>query len=70
MKLRDIYLLGRYRTPDGRLVNVRKGREVDGGWDVLFYLFRQHRVIIGENDFYREWVKILDADGNRVEKFQ
>lgn len=45
MRLRRVYLYGRYRLPDGKEVNVHKGVN-ERGHDVVFYLYRGKRVLL------------------------
>lgn len=56
MKLTRIRFLGRFINPaTGAPVNVRKGKRVSGIGDVRFYLYRQKRVLIPENEFFSKW---------------
>ena len=50
MKLTNIKNWGRYRLPDGREVNVKRGRRLSRGVDVYFYLNRMSRVFISSDE--------------------
>lgn len=53
MKLTNIRNLGRYKnTETGKYYNIKKGTRVGRGTDVIFYLYRNSRQIIPENEFY------------------
>lgn len=62
MKLSNIHPLGRYKNKEtGNAVNVKKGRKVGYGVDVLFYLYRGNRIFISSGDFYgqhKKWEKV------------
>ena len=53
MRLTGIKTLGRYRNTDSnKVVNVKRGRNLQRGTDLLFYLYRGKRVFITDRDFY------------------
>lgn len=51
MKLSYIKPVGRYKLPDKKIVNIKKGRVKDRGVDVLFYLYRGERIFVSDFDF-------------------
>jgi len=59
-RLTNIRGVGRYRNVDtGKEVNVKTGRNLQRGTDLLFYLYRGKRQYISDRDFYGGmWVKI------------
>lgn len=53
MKLTNIRNLGRYKNIEtGKCYNFKKGTRVGRGTDVIFYLYRNSRQVISENEFY------------------
>ena len=60
MKLSNIKNLGRYRnTETEKEYNIKKGRKVGYGVDVLYYLYKGKRIIIPDNEFYSEkYIKV------------
>jgi hypothetical protein len=53
MKLKNIINLGRYKNlKTSQEYNVKKGTRVDRSIDIIFYLFRNKRIIISDSDFY------------------
>jgi len=59
MKLKNIRELGRWENTDGKAVNVKVGKRIGYGDDILYYLYRGKRVILSDRDFYsKEWTKI------------
>lgn len=64
MKLSNIRPLGRYTNSEtGKTVNVKKGKRVERGTDIIFYLYRGTRVIIQDNDFYGgSWSKVSEFE--------
>lgn len=58
-KLLNIMPLGRYKnTITGKEYNVKKGRNMQRGTDVIFYLFKGKREIITDADFYSIYKQI------------
>jgi hypothetical protein len=55
MKLTNCKIVGRFTRPDGSQVNVHKGRYVGRSTDHLFWLYRNKRQFINENEFRRSW---------------
>jgi hypothetical protein len=56
MKLSYIKSVGRYEnTKTGKLVNVKKGRNMQRGTDLLFYLYRGKRQFISDLEFSKDW---------------
>ena len=60
VKLSNIRSLGRYRNVEtGKECNVKKGRNMQRGTEVLFYLYRGQRQFISDADFYsKKYLKI------------
>lgn len=59
MKLKNIRHIGRYKLENGKEVNVKKGRKKGYGVDVLFYLYRNKRMLIDCKEFENA-IKIED----------
>ncbi len=58
-KLTNIRPLGRYRHKEsGKEHNIKKGRDMSRGTDVLFYLYRNSRQYISDFEFYRLYERI------------
>lgn len=58
-KLTNIKSLGRYKNiKTGKEYNVKKGRNMQRGTDLLFYLYRGKRVFISDKNFYDHHEKI------------
>jgi hypothetical protein len=51
MKISNIKNIGRFETPDGKKINIKKGRKVGYGVDLLFYLYRGTRIYISDAEF-------------------
>lgn len=59
MKLSNIKSLGRYMdTRTGKSVNIKRGRNMQRGTDILFYLYRGTRIIVSDYDFYHNMKKV------------
>lgn len=66
-KLSNIRPLGRYKnTETGKEYNIKKGRNAQRGTDVIFYLYRNNRVIINDRDFYTNFKKVTQE---KITKF-
>jgi hypothetical protein len=59
-RLSNIRAVGRYLNVDTQQeVNVKKGRNLQRGTDLLFFLYRGKRQFISDRDFYGGvWKKI------------
>jgi hypothetical protein len=58
-KLSNIRDLGRYRnTETGKECNVKKGRNMQRGTDLIFYLYRNKRQFISDRDFYSIYKRV------------
>lgn len=58
-KLTGITELGRYKnTVTGKSYNLKKGRNLQRGVDLIFYLYRGKRQFITDYDFYHNHEKI------------
>ena len=56
IRLKNIRLLGRYINPEtNRAVNIHRGDRNVG--QILFYYFRQNRIIVPESEFWGKWKK-------------
>ena len=61
-RLTQIRSLGRYRNKTtGKEYNMKTGRQLSRSTNVIFYLFRNNRMIISDSDFYNNYEKIQDA---------
>lgn len=61
IKLTKIRLLGRFVNPKtGNEVNVRTGKVVSRGTDILFYLQSGKRIGITDFEFYGKWDKVIN----------
>lgn len=59
MKLSYIKPIGRYEnTKTGKSVNIKKGRNMQRGTDLLFYLYRGKRQFISDLEFSKEWKRV------------
>ena len=59
MKLSYIMHIGRYKnTKTGKEVNVKKGRNMQRGTDIIFYLYMGKRQFISDLEFSKEWTKV------------
>jgi hypothetical protein len=59
-KLSNIQELGRYKnTETGKDYNLKKGRNLQRGTDVIFYLYRGSRMFITDQDFYHKYEKTI-----------
>jgi SH3-like domain-containing protein len=59
MKLSNIRNLGRFHNKEqNKTVNIRTGRKVGYGVDLLFYLKSGSRVFVSDKDFYDNWEKV------------
>ena len=53
MKLSNIRNIGRYKnTKTNKKYNIKKGKNMQRGTDIIFYLYRGKRIIISDMDFY------------------
>lgn len=60
-KLTNIVPVGRYQNNVTlKKYNIRKGRNLQRGTDILFYLYRGSRIYISDRDFYDGHTKIND----------
>jgi hypothetical protein len=58
-KLSNIRKLGRYKnTETGSEYNIKKGRNMQRGTDLIFYLYRGKRQFISDRDFYSIYEKV------------
>lgn len=58
-RLTNIRELGRFRNKQtGAEYNVKKGRNMQRGTDLIFYLYRNKRQFISDADFYHNHEKI------------
>lgn len=60
MTLTNVKDIGRYRNTETlKEYNIKKGRKVGYGVDILYYLYRGKRMIIPDNEFYgSKYIKI------------
>lgn len=57
-KLSNIRPLGRYKnTETNKEYNIKKGRNLQRGTDLIFYLYRNSRIFISDRDFYNIYKK-------------
>lgn len=61
-KLSNIRPLGRYKHVDTcQVVNIKKGKNMQRGTDLLFYLKKGKRIFISDMEFYGgQWKKVID----------
>jgi len=58
-KLSNIRELGRYKNIEtGSEYNIKKGRNMQRGTDLIFYLYRGKRQFISDRDFYSIYEKV------------
>jgi hypothetical protein len=58
-KLSNIIELGRYKnTETGNEYNIKKGRNMQRGTDLIFYLYMGKRQFISDRDFYSIYKKV------------
>jgi zona occludens toxin (predicted ATPase) len=58
-KLSNIRELGRYQTTEtGNEHNIKKGRNMQRGTDLIFYLYMCKRQFISDMDFYSIYEKV------------
>jgi hypothetical protein len=58
-RLSNIRELGRYKnTKTGKEYNIKKGRNMQRGTDLMFYLYRGVRQFISDRDFYSIYEKV------------
>ena len=58
MRLTNIIPIGRFKNIEtGKEYNLKKGRNLERGTDVVFYLFRGQRVFVSDSDFYKKYIK-------------
>jgi len=58
-KLSGIKELGRYKnTKTGKEYNLKSGRNIQSGTDLIFYLYRCKRYFISDADYYSIYKKV------------
>lgn len=58
-KLSNIKDLGRFEHIEtGKQYNLKKGRNLQRGIDLIFYLFRGKRQILTDMEFYNKYKKV------------
>lgn len=58
-RLSNIKELGRYKnTETNKVYNLKKGRDLARGVDLIYYLYRRQRQFISDADFYHKHEKI------------
>lgn len=58
MKINNIRPLGRFKNNlTGQIYNVKKGNKVGYGTDIYFYLYRNSRIIIPAQEFFKNHTK-------------
>jgi hypothetical protein len=64
MKLKNIRRVGRYINPETKTqVNIHKGDRNVGS--LLFYYYRQKRVLVPESEFWGKWTKVPEGPSPR-----
>lgn len=57
--LTNIKTLGRFRNKEtGKEYNIKRGRNMRRGTNVLYYLRSGSRVFISDSDFYSTYIKV------------
>ena len=64
MKLTNIRFIGRYKSPEGKQVNIYKGRKVGYSIDVLYYTYRGIRILVSDAKF-QKWSQIVNESPER-----
>ncbi len=63
MRLSNIRNIGRYKNNiNGKEYNIKKGTNKQRGTDIIFYLYRNKRIIISDLEFYDNHTKINMTD--------
>jgi hypothetical protein len=58
-KLTNIRALGRFiNSETGKEYNLKVGRNIQRGTDIIFYLYQNKRQYVSDKDFYEKYKKI------------
>jgi hypothetical protein len=58
-KLTMIRKVGRFKNKaTGQTVNLHRGKKKGTGFDLTFYLYRGHRVLVPDGDISTTWEKV------------
>lgn len=61
-KLTNIISLGRFKHNETKkCYNIKRGRNLGRGTEILFYLYRGTRVVISDREFHHDYKKVIPS---------